>query len=75
MKGDARKEKRPTPMSAAERRFRENLAKKLASQFAESWTPKLEDLATLDEMYGSDHDIVPGEVDRYKLTMWGAVAD
>ena len=62
--GGARKENSPSPIGAAERRFRENLAKQLASQFAAAWAPKLEDLASLDEMYGTDHDIIPGEVDR-----------
>ena len=73
LKGNARGEKRPTPISAAERRFRENLAKQLVNQFAAAWAPKLEDLEMLDEKYGSDHDIVPGEVDRYCTVFFSVV--
>ena len=44
--------------------FRQNLATELARQFASAWAPPLGGLATLDELYGSDHGLLsPGGQD------------
>ena len=44
--------------------FRQNLAAELARQFASAWSPPLGGLATLDELYGSDHGLLsPGGQD------------
>ena len=58
-----------TPMDEGENQenpqeFRQNLAKELARQFASAWAPPLGGLATLDELYGSDHGLLsPGGQD------------
>ena len=55
-----------TPISAEQDgdNFRQELATELARQFASAWAPPLGGLATLDELYGSDHGLLsPGGQD------------